>query len=136
MSFAVNWLSVRLPVFLDQNQGNAIRIISSVWSDPFDKEAFDFDIQYGTSKWPGFTSHRLTWETITHHCAPELPSRIALNTAEDLRIHRFLHVLGYQEGWGIWLNAANVQKVDAGSGLQLIRLCRRLRSLHKVAVSP
>ena len=119
VSFAVNWLTPRLPEYLDRHPGKTIRLLSSVWNDAFDAEDVDLDIQYGTGNWPGFNSHRLTWETITPLCAPDLPHRIALKTPYDLRNHRLLHVLGYQEGWGIWLKAADEYGVDAGSGLHL-----------------
>ena len=119
VSFAVNWLTPRLPDYLDRHPGKTIRLLSSVWNDAFDTEDFDLDIQYGNGHWPGFNSHRLTWETITPLCAPELPNRIAMNNPDDLRHHRLLHVLGYHEGWGIWLKAAGTPHVDAGSGLQL-----------------
>ena len=36
-----------------------------------------------------------------------------------MRHHRLLHGLGYQQGWGIWLNAAGARQVDAGAGLKL-----------------
>jgi LysR family transcriptional regulator, glycine cleavage system transcriptional activator len=119
VSFAVNWLSPRLPGFLALYPGKTIRLLSSVWNDAFDTQDFDLDIQYGKEHRPGFNSHRLTWETITPLCAPDLPNRVALKTPRDLRHHRLLHVLGYQEGWGIWLKAANANDVDAGSGLHL-----------------
>ncbi len=115
VSFAVNWLTPRLPDFLNRHPGKSIRLLSSVWNDAFDAEDFDLDIQYGTGHWPGFDSHRLTWETITPLCAPGCK----LQTPEDLRHHRLLHVLGYQEGWGIWLKAAKAAGVDSGSGLHL-----------------
>ncbi|MGL4321699.1 MAG: LysR substrate-binding domain-containing protein [Paracoccaceae bacterium] len=119
VSFAVNWLTPRLPDYLDRHPGKTIRLLSSVWNDAFDTEDFDLDIQYGNGHWPGFNSHRLTWETITPLCAPDLPDLIALNSPDDLRLHRLLHVMGYQEGWGIWLKAAGASQVEAGSGLQL-----------------
>lgn len=119
VSFAVNWLAPRLPAFLERNPGKAIRIVSSVWNDDFDRAAFDLDIQYGTGDWPGITSHRLTWERITPLCAPELPGRMPLSEPEELGHHRLLHVLGYHEGWGTWLTAAGATRVDAGQGLQL-----------------
>jgi LysR family transcriptional regulator, glycine cleavage system transcriptional activator len=119
VSFAVNWLSPRLPDFLDRHPGKTIRLLSSVWNDAFDNGDFDLDIQYGNGQWPGLNSRRLTWETITPLCAPDLPNRNALNKPEDLRHHRLLHVLGYQEGWGIWLKAANAHLVNSGSGLHL-----------------
>ena len=114
VSFAVNWLAPRLADYLGQHPGRQIRVISSVWNDAFDKDACDLDIQYGTGAWPGMTSHRLTWETITPLCAPGL----ALQSPADLRHQRLLHVLGYHEGWGIWLNAAGARGVDAGQGVQ------------------
>ncbi|MGL4236186.1 LysR substrate-binding domain-containing protein [Tabrizicola sp.] len=119
VSFAVNWLAPRLPEFLERHPGTSVRVISSVWNDPFDKDAFDLDIQYGTGDWPGYVSHRLTNEAITPLCAPDLASRIPLRKPDDLGRHRLLHVLGYQEGWGIWLNAVGAKAVDPGKGLQL-----------------
>lgn len=115
VSFAVNWLTPRLPDYLNRHPGVTIRLLSSVWNEPFDAEDIDLDIQYGTGSWPGCTSHRLTWETITPLCAPGCP----LWQPSDLRQHRLLHVLGYHEGWGIWLKAAGASGVDAGSGLHL-----------------
>ncbi|TGQ49467.1 LysR family transcriptional regulator, partial [Mesorhizobium sp. M1C.F.Ca.ET.212.01.1.1] len=82
-------------------------------------DVFDLDIQYGTGGWSNVRSHRLTWETITPLCAPGLVDTRPLKRPDDLREHRLLHVLGYQEGWGIWLNAAKAKTVDPGQGLQL-----------------
>ena len=115
VSFATNWLMPRLPDFLNRHPGKTVRILSSVWNEPFDTEDIDLDIQYGTGDWPGCNSHRLTWDTITPLCAPDCPVRVP----GDLRHHRLLHVLGYHEGWGLWLKAAGVAGVDAGSGLHL-----------------
>ncbi|MDM7931506.1 LysR substrate-binding domain-containing protein [Tabrizicola sp.] len=119
VSFAVYWLSSRLPAFLDAYPDVQVRVISSVWNDPFDKDAFDLDIQYGTGDWPGFSHTRLTRDTITPLCAPGLAGRNALQSPADLRHHRLLHVMGYQEGWGVWLNAAGARGVDPGQGLHL-----------------
>jgi LysR family glycine cleavage system transcriptional activator len=117
VSFAVNWLAPRLPGFLDVYPDKTLRILSSVWSDPFDKEAFDLDIQYGTGDWRDARSHRLTWETITPLCTPAMAGR--LNHPDDLKGERLFHVMGYQESWGIWLSAAGAKGVDPGRGLQL-----------------
>jgi LysR family transcriptional regulator, glycine cleavage system transcriptional activator len=115
VSFAVNWLSPRLPDFLQRHPGTAIRLLSSVWNEPVDAEDIDLDIRYGLGDWPGYNSLRLTLETITPLCAPDC----LLSAPEDLRNHLLLHVLGYHEGWGVWLKAAGATGVDAGSGLQL-----------------
>ncbi len=117
VSFAVNWLAPRLPGYLRQHPDRPLRILSSVWSDSFDPQAHDFDIQYGNGHWPGVRSHRLTRECITPLCAPDVAQR--LRNPDDLRHEPLLHVLGYQEGWGIWLNATGASGVDPGQGVQL-----------------
>jgi LysR family transcriptional regulator, glycine cleavage system transcriptional activator len=116
VSFAVNWLAPRLPEFLDRHPGKSVRIISSVWNNAFDADVYDLDIQYGTGSWSGVRSHRLSWETITPLCAPALARQ--LHVPDDLQAQRLLHVLGYQEGWGTWLQAAGARSVNPGQGLQ------------------
>ena len=116
VSFAVNWLAPRLTEFLHHNPGKEIRIISSVWNDTFDADVYDLDIQYGTGDWSGMRSHQLSWETITPLCSPALVDE--LKVPDDLQTHRLLHVLGYQEGWGTWLQAAGATSVNPGQGLQ------------------
>jgi LysR family transcriptional regulator, glycine cleavage system transcriptional activator len=116
VSFAVNWLSPRLPRFLLGHPAIRLRILSSVWADPFDADAFDLDIQYGTGTFAHAKSHRLTRETILPLCTPDLATR--LQTPDDLAGQRLLHVQGYQEGWGTWLAAAGATRVDPGQGIQ------------------
>ncbi len=115
VSFAVGWLAPRLPEFMALYPGIEVRIISSVWNNGFDTDAYDLDIQYGTGDWPGIQSHRLTRETITPLCSPAAAKQ--MNDPDDLRAFRLLHVLGYQEGWGTWLRAAGATQVNAGQGL-------------------
>lgn len=117
VSFSVVWLAPRLGGYLDARPGRAVRIISSVWTDAFDKDAVDLDIQYGTGGWDGVESHRLTWDRITPLCAPSVAA--GLRGPGDLARHRLLHVMGYQEGWGRWLTAAGARQVDPGQGLHL-----------------
>lgn len=116
VSFAVNWLAPRLPDFLDRYPGKHIRIISNVWNETFDAGVYDLDIQYGNGNWHGLRSHQLSWETITPLCAPSIAAQ--LKTPDDLQFHRLLHVIGYQEGWGTWLQAAQAKSVNPGQGLQ------------------
>ncbi|MBA3909876.1 MAG: LysR family transcriptional regulator [Rhodobacter sp.] len=116
VAFAVNWLSPRLPGFLERHPSTQLHILSSVWVDPFDAEAFDLDIQYGIGVFADARSHRLTQETITPLCAPGLASQ--LKAPDDLARQRLVHVQGYQEGWGTWLAAAKANRVNPGQGIQ------------------
>jgi LysR family transcriptional regulator, glycine cleavage system transcriptional activator len=117
VSFAVNWLAPRLPDFLSRHPDKPVRLLSSVWSDSPDPETFDLDIQYGTGSWTGFTSHRLTQENIMPLCCPETAQRLKM--PDDLARERLLHVMGYQEGWGIWINAAGTRALETQDSLQV-----------------
>jgi LysR family transcriptional regulator, glycine cleavage system transcriptional activator len=116
ISFAVGWLAPRLPHFLARHPEKNIRIISSVWNEASDGDVYDLDIQYGTGTWQGMRSFQLSWETITPLCAPTIADR--LSHPDDLEGERLLHVLGYQEGWGTWLQAAGATAVNPGQGLR------------------
>lgn len=112
--FSVNWIASRLPGFIEQYPKIKFRIVSSIWSEEIDKERFDLDIRYGQGKWPGFNSSRLTWETLEPLCSLEMARK--LNSPDDLMHENLLHVLGYEEGWAIWLRQAGVTTVDPGQG--------------------
>jgi LysR family transcriptional regulator, glycine cleavage system transcriptional activator len=119
ISFAVNWLAPRLPDFMARHPEAKIRLVSSVWGESDDASPFDVDIQYGTGNWRNVTCHRLTYERLQPLCAPALlTGNGALRTPADLGRHTLLHVIGYQQGWATWLNAAGVGQVDPGGGLQ------------------
>jgi LysR family glycine cleavage system transcriptional activator len=112
--FSVNWVAPRLPRFLDAHPGIRMRLVTSVWSEDFEKARFDLDIRYGLGRWPRFRADRLTREVLEPVCAPAMAAR--LRTPQDLARERRLHVMGYQEGWAIWFQAAGIADLDAGEG--------------------
>jgi len=117
--FSVNWIAPRLPRFFARHADTPLRIVSSVWTEDVDKERFDLDIQYGTGRWPGLRSDRLTWERLEPLCSPALlAGPKPLRRPDDLAAHRLLHVLGYEDGWAVWLKAAGVGHINAGQGIQ------------------
>ncbi|MFZ1727039.1 MAG: transcriptional regulator GcvA [Albidovulum sp.] len=118
--FSVNWIAPRLPRFFEQHPKTPIRIVSSIWNEEFDKERFDLDIRYGNGRWPGFASYRLTWESLEPLCAPALATgHNKLKSPDNLANHRLLHVMGYEEGWAVWLDFVGARSVDAGQGIQV-----------------
>jgi LysR family transcriptional regulator, glycine cleavage system transcriptional activator len=117
VSLALAWLAPRLPEFLARHPGIDLRLLTSVWSDADPAEGVDLDLRYGPIDAADPSRRRLTRERLTPLCAPDVARR--LRHPADLARERLLHVLGYQEGWGIWLSAAGAGGVDAGKGLQL-----------------
>jgi LysR family glycine cleavage system transcriptional activator len=88
----------------------------------------DLEIRYGSGKWTGLKSERLTWDLLFPVCAPDLPTtQKPLKTPRDLRHHELLHVLGYEEGWGYWLKKAKADDVDSSQGLQFDTLISALK---------
>ena len=116
VGFSVNWMAARLPVFFDQYPKVPVRFVSSVWADEFDKEKYDLDIQYGNGKWSGYQTDRLTWEVLEPVCSQETAAQ--MQTPADLQNQRLLHVIGYEEGWAVWLNAAGLSHINSGQGIQ------------------
>jgi LysR family transcriptional regulator, glycine cleavage system transcriptional activator len=115
VGFAVTWLAARLPRFLLAHPKVQVRIVSSVWADDYDSETFDLDIRYGFGRWEGFRADRLTREKLIPLCPAAMAE--TLKSPSDLAQSRLLHVLGYQEGWATWLQAAGATGVDPGQGL-------------------
>jgi LysR family glycine cleavage system transcriptional activator len=113
--FSVNWIAPRLPRFLDAHPGIRMRLVSSIWSEDFEKARFDLDIRYGLGRWTHFSSHQLTREVLEPVCAPALAAR--LHAPRDLASERLLHVMGYQEGWASWFRLAGAPEMDAGEGV-------------------
>lgn len=117
--FAVNWLAPRISRFFSRHPRTSVRILLSVWNEPFDPDTVDLDIAYGTDGWEDCTADRLTWETLAPVCSPALlEGGPPLGKPDDLRHHTLLHVLGYEEGWAMWLREAGVTDLNPGSGYQ------------------
>jgi LysR family transcriptional regulator, glycine cleavage system transcriptional activator len=113
VGFAVNWLAPRLPDFIARRPDIALRLISSVWNEDGGGEAFDLDIRYGDGRWPGVKSERLTREALQPVCGPKLLEGGRLKAPGDLMNHTLIHVLGYKEGWALWLKKAGVKAMPA-----------------------
>jgi LysR family glycine cleavage system transcriptional activator len=85
----------------------------------------DMEIRWGHGQWPGLVSQRLTWDTLFPVCSPALMT--TLKEPADVAKHPLLHVLGYEEGWGYWLNMVGADSVDSSTGLQFDTLVCTLR---------
>ncbi len=118
VGFAVNWLAPRLPGFMAKHPDISLRLISSVWNEDTASEAFDLDIRYGDGRWAGVKSELLTRETLQPVCAPKLLEDGGLKLPADLLNHTLIHVLGYKDGWALWLKKAGMKLGAAVPGLQ------------------
>ncbi|MCE0464492.1 MULTISPECIES: LysR substrate-binding domain-containing protein [Pseudomonas] len=126
LAFFVHWLAPKLAEFRQAHPQLDIRYISNIWVKELDGED-DLEIRWGRGQWPGLVSQRLTWDSLFPVCSPELMARSPLKVPADVAKHSLLHVLGYEEGWGYWLNMVGADNVDSSAGLQFDTLVCTLR---------
>ena len=126
LAFFVHWLAPKLQAFSQVHPHVDIRYISNIWVKELDGED-DMEIRWGHGQWPGLVSQRLTWDTLFPVCSPGLMAKSPLTVPADVSNHPLLHVLGYEEGWGYWLNMVGAHSVDFSTGMQFDTLISTLR---------
>ena len=126
LSFFSHWLAPKLADFSAAHPHYDIRYVSNIWVQALDAED-DMEIRWGHGEWPGLISQRLTWDNLVPVCSPELMARSPLRVPADLAHHPLLHVIGYEEGWGYWLNIMGADQVDSSAGMQFDTLVSTLR---------
>ena len=126
LAFFVHWLAPKLQAFSQAHPHVDIRYISNIWVKELDGED-DMEIRWGHGQWPGLVSQRLTWDTLFPVCSAGLMAKSPLTVPADVSNHPLLHVLGYEEGWGYWLNMVGAHSVDFSTGMQFDTLISTLR---------
>ena len=119
--FFNTWLAPRLSSFREEHPEIGLRFTSNNWVGDLDKDA-DVEIRYGKGMWPGYTSNRLTWDSLFPVCSPELVGGDVSpenppTKPKQLSDHTLLHVMGYEEGWAFWLNQFGYHSVDPSQGI-------------------
>jgi LysR family glycine cleavage system transcriptional activator len=136
--FFNTWLAPRLADFRAQHPDIDLRFTSNIWVAGQDKEA-DIEIRYGKGVWEGFASDRLTWDDLIPVCSPVLLNgQLPPADPEDLDHYTLLHVIGYEEGWGYWLNQLGYHSIDASQGIHFDSLMTAMEMAaegHGVALS-
>lgn len=129
--FFTNWLAPRLAEFREQYPDVVLRFTSNIWIDEKKRED-DMEIRYGQGVWPGLMADRLTWDQLCPVCSPSLIAGNELPLSpEVLNQHTLLHVLGYEEGWGYWLNQAGFGNMDSSQGIQFDTLITALEMANE-----
>jgi len=131
--FFTTWIAPRLPSFCAQYPDVGVRFTSNIWLAR-DNSAHDSDmeIRYGKGVWPGFDADRLSWDELFPVCSPHLASTLGsidqadLGACEQLSKQTLLHVIGYEEGWGHWLDQAGLSYMTFSHEVQFDTLISAL----------
>lgn len=124
--FFTTWLAPRLERFRAAHPEIGLQFTSNIWRDERSTEA-DMEIRYGKGNWAGLRSVQLTHDDLFPVCSPVLLNGNPPPTSPGaLAADSLLHVIGYEEGWGYWLNKTGFEHVDASQGIQFDTLISAL----------
>jgi LysR family glycine cleavage system transcriptional activator len=118
--FLLKWLAPKISRFRALHPDINLRITSNIWNVDRENSAdCDLEIRYGKGKWLALKSDRLTKDELFPVCSPGfLKKHTSLQTPNDLQSHTLFHVIGYEEGWGYWLNQTNHEHIKISHGFQ------------------
>lgn len=118
MAFFSYWLNARrLTSFQAEHPDINLQLNTDIWLRQ-EEMAGDLEIRWGKGQWTGVKVERLSRDTLFPVCSPALLARQPLRQVDDLRHHELLHVMGYEEGWGEWLQFAEATRVNPSEGMQ------------------
>jgi len=117
-SFATQWLTPRLPRFLDQHPGIDIQLAAGTNYMHFQTDELDADIVYGLPRQEGFIVLPLGEETITPLCTPKLAESI--HTPADLLNCPLIDGYNKHVRWSMWFGA-NGLTASPGSAMRFDR---------------
>lgn len=103
-SFAVSWLTPRLPAFRDAHPAIELDIEVSTDITGHRSDDFDVGIFLSNGSWPGRHSDLLSEISTFPVCSPDAAAN--LNTPADLATCTLLHVRQLPNAWDEWLEAA------------------------------
>jgi LysR family glycine cleavage system transcriptional activator len=120
--YLTHWLAPRLPDFHQQHPNIRLKFSSYIWNEAQSQDT-DLEIRHGLGRWPGFSADRLSWDSLVPVCSPEYLARFSDTftpfTLETLEQCQLINIIGYNEGWGHWLNKMVVKSSNLDQCLQL-----------------
>jgi LysR family glycine cleavage system transcriptional activator len=119
-TFALRWLVPRWGRFYDRHPEIDVQLTTSL--QPVDFARGDVDaailVGEGPDRWPGLEAEKLLDVDLVPVCHPALcEGPAALRRPSDLPRFTLLHGTPRREDWQRWLEFADVDGVDAGSGV-------------------
>jgi LysR family glycine cleavage system transcriptional activator len=111
VSFGLRWLVPRLPMFLAENPGLELHIVTPIADSA--RVEFDCAIRYGCRPLAGHGVEPLPEESISPMCSPSLlKSDDPLNAPSDVLKHRLIESAVTEFGWDEWFAGRGVVPVD------------------------
>ncbi|MBZ0334786.1 LysR substrate-binding domain-containing protein [Marinobacter sp. AL4B] len=130
--FFTAWIAPRFARFREMHPDVGVRFTSNIWLDNSTHDS-DMEVRYGKGDWPGFDADRLSWDELFPVCSPQVASTLGdinsgeLGAFESLSKQTLLHVIGYEEGWGHWLDESGLSNVQFAGEIQFDTLITAMK---------
>ncbi|MGK0284443.1 MAG: LysR family glycine cleavage system transcriptional activator [Patiriisocius sp.] len=108
VSFGYRWLTPRLPLFLSENPGIDLRIVTPTAKLEDRSDSIDIEIRYGAASEPGMHVESLFEEDILPMCSPALLKDRGLLKPGDLSKFRLIESELSDYSWSSWLSANHI----------------------------
>ncbi|MFZ5790636.1 MAG: LysR substrate-binding domain-containing protein [Pseudomonadota bacterium] len=95
VSFAVLWLSPRLPEFCEAFPSIRVRLYSAIWADALPADKVDVDIRFGHGNWSGFRSELI----FSDPSVPVSPIASPVRAPAQIKDENLIHIMGLEEAW-------------------------------------
>lgn len=105
VSFAVLWLSRRLPQFCEAYPAIRVRLHSAIWADALPADKVDVDIRFGHGNWSGFRSELIFRDP----SVPVSPIGSPVSTPAQIRNENLIHIMGLEDSWSQLYRKAGFQ---------------------------
>ena len=114
MAFII-WLAPRLGAFQAAQPGIGIKLVTSIWKGPADRQPVDVDIVLAPHEHAGPELERLSDEALVPVVGATAASGIA--GPGDLPGQKPIHILGFDDHWGRYLAAHDLAPDTSGARL-------------------
>ncbi len=123
-SFAAKWLMPRLGHFQEQHPEIDLRISAMERAVDFSRESVDVGVRFGSGRWPGLYTEKVSDEAVIPVCSPALAGRLkqpgdlarVMLLHDEMLMPDGLHALEGFPTWPSWLAAFGVHGVDPHRG--------------------
>jgi LysR family glycine cleavage system transcriptional activator len=108
VSLGYLWLTPRLPLFLSENPGIDLRIVTPTVKLDNRNDAVDIEIRYGPASEPGMHVEALFEENIVPMCSPAILQGSSLRDPGGLSKFRLIDSKLSEYSWSSWLSANRI----------------------------
>lgn len=111
----IMWMSPRLGGFLHDHPDVGVKLVTSIWKAPADRQPVDVDIVLAPQEHARPDLELICHEKIVPVCSAATGNGIT--TPKDLLRHPPIHIMGFDDHWARYLSAFSLKPASSGGRL-------------------